>query len=136
MAHKGKKTTRASLIKLFSGDSQNSKIAIELLLKINDGEISMERQDVYESDDIYFNEEFYGEFKDLGITVRFQKKQLGITGKYYMLIETETETVEFKTRVASKAWSLCLKQENIKEDEYVAKPEVLDDLLLQLTEES
>jgi len=135
MAARGRKTTRESLTKMFSDSSKNSQIAIELLLKISENQITMERQAIYEADDIYFNEEFYGEYKDLGITVRFQKKQLGITGKYYMLIETDTETVEYKTQIAGKAWGLCLKQENVRDDEFVAKDETLDDLLLQLTEE-
>ena len=135
MNHKGRKTTRANLEKMFNENTKNSQIAIELLLKISDGKIDMERMAIYESDDIYFNEEFYGEYKDIGITVRFQKKQLGITGKYYIFIETDTETVEFKTRIACKAWNLCVKQENIKDSQFVAKDETLDDLLNQLTED-
>jgi hypothetical protein len=132
MNHKGRKTNRASLEKMFTGKDKNSLVAIEMLLKIETQELKMERQSVYEYDDIYFVEEFYGEIGNLGVTVQYKKKQLAITGKYYMFIETDKERIEYKTRVASKAWSLCNKAERIKEDSIVASEEALDDILSQL----
>lgn len=129
----GRKTNEASLIKLFKGNTKESKTAIKILLAIEEQKLKMERQEVYEFDDIFLVEEFYGEIGSLGITVQYRKKQLGCTGKYYMYIETDTDRVEYKTRVASKAWSLCIKAERLEEDKIIASEDALDSILSELS---
>ena len=53
MAAKGRKTTRKSIEAMFPAKSSQDLVAIEVLVKLAEDKIKMERQSVYEFDDIF-----------------------------------------------------------------------------------
>jgi hypothetical protein len=123
-----RKTTAETLRKLATGNLKQDAVVQKILLAINDHEFTMERQPVYE--DLYtLNEEFYGDYNGIGVTARYAKKPFGISGRYCLIIETDSDQFELKGTVAHKAWRLSEKQENERE-----KTDIPENVLDELTE--
>jgi hypothetical protein len=107
-----RKTTRESLNKFYTGVNKAFDITIrDLLFKIAEGEILMEKQDVY-NDDEFINTEYYGSYKNIGITSRSQKRINGINPLKYLIIEIDEEENEIVLQgtIAAKAWGLSILQ--------------------------
>lgn len=128
-----RKTTISSLSKLSCGDEKKDKIARAILYKISTNELMVERQAVYDDLD-HMNEEFFGEYGDLGITIRYAKRKTGIAGRKYLVIESERETLEIGGPIGAKAWNLAETQERQFErvEERSVSDESLDDIAAQL----
>tara|TARA_R110000765_G_scaffold394189_1_gene487658 strand:+ start:404 stop:820 length:417 start_codon:yes stop_codon:yes gene_type:complete len=128
-------TTAKSLMTITSKKhtEETLTIARTILLKIHDGEIPMERQEVYDNmidlEDTLV-EEFYGEFNGLGITARKEVKTSKKSGRMHLVIESDHQTIEIPGPAGAKAWVLCNNAEKKSEEkiEDLVQPETLDNL--------
>lgn len=128
-------TTAKSLMTITSKKhtEETLTIARSILLKIHDLEITMERQEVYDNMidlEETLVEEFYGEYKGLGITARKEVKTTRKSGRHHLVIESDHQTIEIGGPAGAKAWVLCNNAEKKLEEQIEDKvqPETLDNL--------
>jgi len=122
-------TTTESLLRISTGNEKQDQIVRRILMAINTNEVHMELQAVYETE-FHLNEEYYGDFNDIGVTVRYAKKLFGIAGRYTLQLEVDSmeDTIEVSGAMASKAWNLCKKQEREAERKSTVSDESLQGL--------
>jgi hypothetical protein len=103
-----RKTTAHSLARLTCGHPQIDILGRSLLMKIANGSILLLAQPEYDDEEFVFSE-FYGTYKDIGITVQRKKKIRGINPHYYLIIEidSEPEPVTLSGAFGGKAWGLA-----------------------------
>ena len=128
-----KQLTKESLTKLkTTGIVAQDKVLQRDLWAIHKKEFKLEQQEdsiVDDEDGIEFEcSEYYGEWKSLGVTIKHLKKPMAIVGRYYIHIETDTESFEVGGEYGAKAWKLATKVEK-------TKPQVDENALLNLLEE-
>lgn len=104
-----RKTSKDRLYKMKSGISPKvDMLARDLLMKISDGHLIVNRQEDYDDDEFSFAE-YYGECNNIGVTCRQRKKLRGINPHYYMIIEMDEleEPIVISGPIGAKAWSLA-----------------------------
>jgi len=104
-----RKTTMESLNMVQTGNERVDRIMKEILMGICERKILMEKQEPYD-DDEYHYEEYYGEFKDLGITTQKRRSLGGINPRYILIVETESDTIRIGGPTGSKAYRLATTQ--------------------------
>lgn len=103
-------------------------------MAVHSSEFILKDEEDYVWDDEYGIEfdvsEYYGEYNvgetSLGVTIRRRKKLAGLAARYYIEVETDTDTFEVGGEYGARAWKFMQYQLNNK-DERVCETK-LDDL--------